>query len=249
MSSLPTLITPVPDLESPSARLRSQRQSLNDVDRASILPAAPIITNETANAITHGLGLALSLVAAAVLMHAAAHVDTLQWFALTIYVVTMVAVYAASTASHFFAQPRARHFFRMLDQGCIYLFITGTFTPIAAAFLRTGPWWMLLAAMWAVSIAGFLSKVVFNHRVNNSSAAIPLILGWMPLLGGTTMLGLVPVEVRWLVLAGGVCYTLGILFLITDHRHRNLHAVWHLWVIAGTACHFWAILHYTLPAG
>ncbi len=102
--------------------------------------------------------------------------------------------------------------------------------------------------MWAVSIGGFLSKVAFNHRVNNSSAAIPLILGWMPLLGGTTMLGLVPVEVRWLVLAGGVCYTLGILFLVTDHRHRNLHAVWHLWVIAGTACHFWAILHYTLPA-
>jgi hemolysin III len=102
--------------------------------------------------------------------------------------------------------------------------------------------------MWIIALAGFLSKVAFNHRVNNSSAVIPLILGWLPLLGGPVMFSLVPVEVRWWVLAGGVCYTLGILFLVTDHRHRFLHAVWHLWVIAGTACHFWAILNYTLPA-
>ena len=205
-------------------------------------------TAEVANSITHGLGFVLSVVGAIVLLRAASKVDLLQWTAEAIYAATMVAVYAASTASHVFAQPRVRHFFRMLDQGCIYLFITGTFTPIAAAFLREGHWWILLAAMWAIAIAGFLSKVAFNHRVNNSSAAIPLILGWMPLLGGMPMLALVPIEVRWWVLMGGVCYTLGILFLISDHRHRYLHAAWHLWVIAGTACHFWAILNYTLPA-
>jgi hemolysin III len=164
-----------------------------------------------------------------------------------VYSVTMVAVYAFSTASHVFGQPRVRHAFRMLDQGCIYLFIAGTFTPIAAAFLRGGPWWMLLAAIWIVALGGFISKVLLNHRINNVSSIIPLILGWMPLLGGTPMLALVPVAVRWWMLAGGVCYTVGVLFLIYDHRHRYLHAVWHLWVMAGTACHFWAILHYTLP--
>ncbi|HEY2827251.1 MAG TPA: hemolysin III family protein [Pirellulales bacterium] len=206
------------------------------------------MTAEVANAITHGLGFVFSVFAAVVLLHAAAAVDMWQWTAVFIYAVTMVAVYAASTASHVFSQPKLRHFFRMLDQGCIYLFIAGTFTPIAAAFLRVGPWWILLAAIWIIAIGGFLSKVAFNHRVNNSSAIIPLVLGWLPLAGGWTMLQLVPIEVRWWVLAGGVCYSIGILFLISDHRHRYLHAMWHLWVIAGTACHFWAILNYTLPA-
>jgi len=210
--------------------------------------ALHVPTAEVANSITHGLGLLLSIVAATVLLRAAENIHGWPWAAMVIYAATMVAVYAASTASHVFAQPRARHFFRMLDQGCIYLFITGTFTPIAAAFLRGGPWWILLTAMWIIAIAGFVSKVFLNYRINNTSAAIPLILGWMPLLGGPVMLSLVPIEVRYWVLVGGVCYTLGILFLITDHRHRYLHAVWHLWVIAGTACHFWAILHYTLPA-
>jgi hemolysin III len=252
MASLSTLVTPGTASEISSAsRLRSELPTQSDslVDGRAATGSGQIDTAEFANAVTHGLGLMLSVVAAAVLLHAAGKVDVWQWTAVVVYATTMVAVYAASTASHVFAQPRARHFFRMLDQGCIYLFIVGTFTPIAAAFLLGGPWWMLLSAMWIIAVAGFLSKVAFNYRVNNSSAAIPLILGWMPLLGGRAMLELVPVEVRWLVLAGGVCYSVGILFLITDHRHRYLHAIWHLWVIAGTACHFWAILNYTLPAG
>jgi hemolysin III len=251
MPSLSTFVTPAGTSEiSAAAPLHAELPTQSDVivGRRPAIQSGHPATAEVANAMTHGLGFVLSIAAAAILMRAAAHVDFEQWMAVVIYVATMIAVYAASTASHVVAEPRARHFFRMLDQGCIYLFITGTFTPIAAAFLRTGPWWMLLSAMWLISIAGFLSKVIFNHRVNNSSAAIPLILGWMPLLGGTTMLGLVPIEVRWWVLAGGVCYSVGVLFLISDHRHRYLHALWHLWVIAGTACHFWAILNYTLPA-
>src|SRR5262249_53686721 len=150
--------------------------------------ALHVPTAEVANSITHGLGLVLSIVAAVVLLRAADNIHGWPWAAMVIYAATMVAVYAASTASHVFAQPRARHFFRMLDQGCIYLFITGTFTPIAAAFLRGGPWWMLLTAMWIIAIAGFVSKVFLNYRINNTSAAIPLILGWMPLLGGPVML-------------------------------------------------------------
>jgi hemolysin III len=206
-------------------------------------------TAEIANSITHGLGLLLSVIGTIVLLHAAASTsDQWLWLAVLIYCVTMVAVYAFSTASHLFTQPKVKHVFRMLDQGWIYLFIAGTFTPIAAAFLRGGAWWILLAAIWTVALAGFISKVALNHRINNVSTAIPLILGWMPLLGGRPMFELVPVEVRWWMLAGGVCYTVGTLFLMYDLRHRYLHAMWHAWVIAGTACHFWAILHYAVPA-
>jgi hemolysin III len=206
----------------------------------------PVATAETANSITHGLGLLLSIIAAVILLPTAAARDFWQWAAVWIYSITMVAVYAASTASHVFAQPRVRHMFRMLDQGCIYLFIAGTFTPIAATYLRGGLWWLLLSAIWLVALGGFVSKVALNHRINNVSSIIPLLLGWMPLLGGPALLTLVPWEVRCWMLAGGVCYTVGILFLMYDHRHRYLHAVWHVWVIAGTACHFWAIQHYAL---
>jgi len=96
-------------------------------------------------------------------------------------------------------------------------------------------------------VAGFASKIFFSHRIDSASVVIPLVLGWLPLAGGRAILELVPAPVLWWMLAGGICYTTGILFLMQDHRHRHLHAVWHLWVIAGTACQFWAILHYTLP--
>ncbi len=102
--------------------------------------------------------------------------------------------------------------------------------------------------MWAIALAGFLSKVVFVHRIDGASVAIPVLLGWMPLLGGRPMLECVPAEVVGWVLAGGACYTVGTLFLMSDHRHRYLHAVWHLFVMAGSACHFWAIVRYTIPA-
>lgn len=203
---------------------------------------------EIANTITHGLGLVLSLVAAAVLMTAARGVDPLQFAAYAIYAGTMVSVYAMSTASHAILEPRWNHLFRMLDQGCIYLFIAGTFTPVAATYLRSGFWWILPAVIWSIAILGFLSKVVFVHRIQCASVVVPVLLGWLPLTGGQPLLEQVPAGLFAWMLAGGLCYTLGTVFLINDHRHRYLHAAWHLWVIAGSACHFLAIYLYTLPA-
>jgi hemolysin III len=202
---------------------------------------------EIANSITHGLGFALSLVAAAVILTAAAGSDTRQFVACLIYASTMVSVYAASTASHLFWQPRANHFFRMLDQGCIYLFIAGTFTPIAVTFLDAAHMWVLIA-MWAIAAFGFISKMFFSHRIYRASVLIPLSMGWLPILGGRSMLDLIPAGLFWWMFAGGVCYSAGTLFLMYDARYRYLHAMWHLFVIAGTACHFWAVLRYTIPA-
>ena len=204
-------------------------------------------TAEVANTITHGLGFLLSLVAAVVLIGQAGHTDTWQFTACVVYLATMIAVYGASTASHAFQQPRVNHFFRMLDQGCIYLFIAGTFTPVAAMFLRNGAWWALLAAMWAIAAGGFASKMFLQHRIDCASVAIPALLGWLPLVCGPGIVNRVPAAVLWWMLAGGVCYMLGTIFLMNDRRHRYLHAVWHLWVIAGSACQFWAIFQYALP--
>ncbi len=239
MADLSTVADPVEALEAnDSASLTMPSDSL---------VAGTLNATEIANSITHGLGFVLSLIAAAVLLSAVQNVDGWRYAAFAIYVGTMVAVYAASTASHLFWQPRLNQFLRMLDQGCIYLFIAGSFTPIAATFLRGGTWWILLAAMWAIAVAGFVSKIFLQHRIDRASVIIPVLLGWMPLMGGKAMLELIPSSVVWWMLAGGMCYTLGTLFLLNDTRHRYLHAVWHLWVIAGTACQFWAILRFVAP--
>ncbi len=195
-------------------------------------------------------GLALSLVAAAVLMHAAAHVDTLQWFALTIYVVTMVAVYACLHPPRTFLRSLACGTFSACS-----IKVASTCLSPARSRPSPPPFCERAPGGCCSQPCGRFPLPDFSARLSSITASIIL-----PQPSRLSSVGcrssaaprcwvLVPVEVRWLVLAGGVCYTLGILFLITDHRHRNLHAVWHLWVIAGTACHFWAILHYTLPAG
>ena len=210
---------------------------------------AQSIEAEIANSITHGLGLLFSVIASIVLFSAARDVARGRFAAYAIYAATMIAVYAASTASHIVRRPKVKMFLRMVDQGCIYLFIAGSFTPISATYLHGGWWWLLLAAIWTIAIAGFIAKVFFSHRIETASVAIPVLLGWMPLLGGPVLLALVPSAVVWWMLAGGVCYTAGTLFLMNDYRHPYIHAMWHLWVIVGTALQFWAIFHFTLAAG
>jgi hemolysin III len=202
---------------------------------------------ELANSITHGLGLLLSLVAAPILLNAAWRGDAWQFTASIVYATTMIAVYATSTASHWFCQPKLRQLFRMLDQGCIYLFIAGTATPIIATFLRSGYWWLLPAAMWTVAIGGFVSKVWMVHRIDCASVVVPFLLGWMPILAGPALFDALPAGLLWWMLAGGICYMVGLFFLTFDHRHDFMHSGWHLLVIAGTACHFVAIMRYAMP--
>src|SRR5262245_5091238 len=156
---------------------------------------AQTLEAEIANSVTHGIGFILSVVAAVALLIVASRGDGLQIAGFAIYAATMVAVYAASTASHVFRAPRLNRFLRMLDQGCIYLFIAGSFTPIAATFLRGGAWWVLLAAMWTIAVAGFISKLVFSHQIECASVIIPLVLGWLPIVGGRALLELVPAGV------------------------------------------------------
>ena len=198
---------------------------------------------ERANAITHGLGLLLSIVGAIVMATSVAwHGDLWRGLGCAIYLASLVAVYATSTLSHSFSSPRWRAFFRALDQGCIYFLIAATYTPFSLAYLRTTPWWLLLGAIWAVALWGFLSKVAFAHRVDAASIWPCLLLGWMPVVSVPALVGIVPIAAFWWMLLGGLCYTLGTIFLRYDDKVRHFHAVWHLFVIAGSACHFLAIL-------
>ncbi len=197
---------------------------------------------ERANAITHGLGLVLSVVGAVVM---ASNVfgdgDVWREIGCGVYVASLIAVYAMSTLSHSATTPEWRSFFRALDQGCIYFLIAATYTPFSLVYLRTTPWWLLLGAIWAVALWGFLSKVFFAHRVEAVSIWPCIVLGWMPTISVPALAGIVPMAAFWWMLVGGLCYTVGTIFLRYDYKVRHFHAIWHLMVIAGSACHFLAI--------
>ncbi len=209
----------------------------------------PRIEDEIANSITHGIGLALSVVGAAVLIVAAVRTGGLrEVLGCSIYGASLVAVYAASTLSHVVQQPRLRRRFRMLDQGCIYLLIAGTYTPLALQYLRNGYWWVLLAVMWTIAVAGFFSKVILAHRVEAVATILYVLMGWLPVLAAKPMIAAAPAACLWMMLVGGLCYTVGTIFLTFDRKALYLHAVWHIFVIAGSTVHYFAILHYALPS-
>lgn len=200
------------------------------------------LAEERLNAITHGVGFVLSILGAIALgITVGEHGDSWRVVGCTIYIVSLIGVYAASTLSHSFRSPRWRDFFRALDQGFIYLLIVATYTPFSLAYLRTPLWWSLLAAMWAVALFGFFAKIFYFHRVHAITIWGYVALGWLPIVSATALAGLAPAAALWLMLVGGICYTLGTLFLIYDHRAHYFHALWHLSVIAGSTFHFMAI--------
>ena len=202
---------------------------------------------EVANTITHGFGFLLSLVGAIALsISAYGHGDGWRMLGCGIYGPSLVAVYAMSTLSHCCANPRGKRFFQILDQAFIYLLIAGTYTPFSLAYLRTVPWWLFLGLMWSIAIIGFFSKVLLAHRVDGVAIWIYIALGWMPVFALFRLIGVVPAPGLLWMLIGGICYTVGTLFLMHDHRGRHFHAIWHLFVIAGSTCHFVAILRFVV---
>jgi hemolysin III len=202
---------------------------------------------EMLNLLTHGLGLLLSLVALDRMVVGLAGRHN-RWCVAgcIVYVISLVAVYAASTLSHSFRRPRLRHFFRTVDQVCIFFLIAGTYTPWGVTFYSEGWGWTLLVAMWALAFAGAGFKLFVTGH-DNVGVAFYVLLGWLPVLGIFEIVSRVPpAALGWLV-AGGLCYTLGTYFLSRDERRPYFHAIWHLMVIAGSACHFYGIMRYVVP--
>jgi hemolysin III len=206
--------------------------------------------DELMNAATHGFGLLLAVVGALVMtVGMSAHGESRLVIGCGLYLASLVSVYAMSTLSHSSTSPRWKPLFRQLDQGFIYLLIAATYTPFSLAYLRGGLWWVLLGAMWVAALYGFAAKVFFAHRVEAVSIASYILLGWLPIISLPTLLRSAPIGTSVSILAGGLCYTVGTLFLVYDGRARHFHAVWHLCVIAGSACHFLGMLMFVVPGG
>jgi len=205
---------------------------------------------EHANGATHGLGLLLSIAASVVLWNAALEMgDPWRIASTAIYTTTLVGVYFFSTLSHVVHQPDWRHRFRVLDQGFIFLLIAGTFTPFGLVFLRRTPFFALVLLTWAVALWGFYSKLVLTRRIHGGSVMTCLVLGWLPALAIPPVIFTAPqpilIAIGWM-LVGGLCYSIGTIFLWLDARWPWYHVLWHLLVIAGSAAHFWAIYRYVI---
>jgi hemolysin III len=197
---------------------------------------------EMVNALTHGTGLALALIGALVMGIVVANTgDVWRILGCGTFVASMIAVYAASTLSHSGFAVRWRSFLRRLDQGVIYFLVVATYTPFGLAYLRTGAGWLLLAALWAGAIVGCVSKFVFTHRLDSNLLWTYVVLGVLPMITIPWLWSVVPLSATLWMALGGACYLAGTIFLKNDSRKRHYHALWHVLVIAGSACHFLAI--------
>jgi hemolysin III len=204
--------------------------------------------NELANTITHGFGFLLSLPAAIYILQLALRTgDAWHIAGCLIYALTMCSVYLASTLSHVVSEPKWKDFFRQCDQGAIYLFIAGTFTPFAFNYVRDGWWLLITIAVWAIALSGAFSKLFLARRIHGVELPVFLLLGWLPIASVPHVSAIVPMGALWWMLAGGLCYTVGVWFLKNDHRAWWVHSIWHLLVIAGSALHFAAIVQYVAP--
>jgi len=201
---------------------------------------------ERANSLSHGFGFLLALCAAPVLIIASARQgNALNIVGASVFAITMVMLYFSSTLYHALPPGRAKNLCGKIDHGAIFLFIAGTYTPFSLGVLN-GAWgWTLFGLIWGLAAAGLVLKAFDKLSHPLLSTGLYLAMGWLVVIAAVPLLERVSIAgVGWLV-AGGLAYTLGVFFYLTDARYKFDHFVWHLFVMAGTTCHFIAVLWYS----
>jgi hemolysin III len=202
---------------------------------------------ELVNVITHGIGAAFGIAGlGALVVGAWRYSDVWRTASFIIYGATLVLLYLASAFYHGARSPRAKRLLQFFDHTAIYLLIAGTYTPFTLVSLR-GPWgWTMFGLIWGLAVTGILLNVFFFGRLGFISTILYLLMGWLvviaikPVMDAVSVRGLV-----WLV-AGGLSYTVGVVFYAW-HRLPYAHPIWHLFVLAGSIFHYFAIFFYVLP--
>jgi hemolysin III len=202
---------------------------------------------EIANSVTHGVGALLSLIGTAILLYRAArNGTTLHVVSFAVYGSCLFLLHLSSTLYHALRPPRAKRVFRVFDHCSIYLLIAGTYTPFLLLSLW-GRWGLtLLIAIWTLAIAGIVFKSLFIGRLQKASVLLYVLMGWMIVVAAREAWVRVPHAAIGFVAAGGLFYTLGVAFYAWKSLPYN-HAVWHLFVLGGSVCHYAAILLYLMP--
>ena len=205
------------------------------------------LREDFANSIIHGVGFILSIIGMCVLI-AFASIYGNAWHVVScsIYGSTLVFLYTASTLYHSIQLAKAKRVLRVLDHSTIFLLIAGTYTPFTLVNLR-GPWgWSLFGVIWALAVIGILFQTTMLRKGAVVSVAFYVTMGWVVVVAIKPMLSLVDTGGLVLLLLGGVAYTTGVVFYLWRQMPYN-HAIWHVFVLAGSALHFFSILLYVIP--
>ena len=205
------------------------------------------VREEIANALTHGLGATAALAGGAVLITLAAlYGDTWQLAGAIVFGISLLLLYVASTLYHSIQHPIAKARLKVFDHCAIYLLIAGTYTPFT--LVLRGPWgWGLFIAIWVLAFAGIVFKLFYTGRFKLLSTAIYIAMGWLVIVAIKPLIGALDAWTLGWLLAGGLSYTLGTVFY---HRPSlpYSHAIWHMFVVGGSVCHYVAVMAQVIPA-
>lgn len=203
---------------------------------------------EIANALTHGIGALASAAAGAVLVTLAIlHGTRMQQVSAIVFCTSLLLLYTASTLYHAIPGTTAKRRLKIFDHCAIYLLIAGTYTPFALNGLRGPVGWWLFGVAWGLAAIGVIFKLFFTGRFKLFSTMVYVGMGWMVIFAIKPMITNVPLPSLIWLLVGGLAYTAGTMFYHNE-RLRYSHAVWHLFVLAGSACHFVAVISQVVPA-
>ena len=204
------------------------------------------ILEEIWHAITHGVGLLLGIAGLVILIVVVSwNFSTIKMTACVVYGSTLIIMYGSSTLYHALRNQKIKKLFQIFDHASIYLLIAGSYTPIALVTLG-GAWgWSIFGANWGIAIVGIALKFLYPKRFEKLSLFLYVIMGWMIVVATNPILDQMPTGGLWLLLAGGLFYSFGIIFYIKDER-PFYHAVWHIFVLSGSICHYFMTLIYII---
>ena len=215
---------------------------MSDQQHKNKLSGHYTLAEDIANSITHGVGAALSIAGLSLLVvFAAMNGDPWRIVSFSIYGATLVILYLASTLYHSIQSPRVRPIMRRFDHIAIYLLIAGTYTPFTLVVLRGALGWVLFGIVWGCAVAGIIMKLHSVDRHEVISVILYLAMGWVGIIAVKPVLEAMPLVGALGMVAGGVFYTAGVAFYVWNRLPYN-HSIWHCFVLAGSACHFFVIL-------
>jgi hemolysin III len=217
--------------------------------RDQMLTTGYSIQEEIAHSVTHGIGLLLSVLGLVTLIvYSSQHGDAWHIVSSSIYGATLIMLYASSTLYHAITVPGLKKMLQRLDHAAIFLLIAGSYTPFTLVNLRGGWGWTLFGLVWSIAIAGMIMELIVRKRYKRISLGLYLGLGWLVMIAIEPMMVHVAPGGLLLLLAGGLFYSLGVIFYVWETLVFH-HVIWHLFVLAGSACHFFAVFLYVIPGG
>ncbi len=206
-----------------------------------------VVVEEIFNALSHGLGvlLGIAVLVSLVVLSAMRH-DTLKIVSSAVYGTTFIVMYLASTLYHSYQKPKIKNALKIFDHASIYFFIAGSYTPFTLISIQ-GEWgWSLFGVIWGLALFGLVFKLFFTGRFEFLSVTIYLCMGWLIVIAIKPMIHHMPLAGLVWLMAGGLAYTIGVIFYVMDSKYYFSHFMWHLCVLLGSIFQFLAVLLYVI---